>query len=163
MSSDESKVSKAPKEPKVPKVGGPHDLRIVSPLSPELDQLVYDIIGAAMTVHTALGPGLLERSYSDALRAEFEKRSFRYECEVPVSLTHAGQKLRRYRLDLVVEHQVIVELKTVAQLHPVHSSQMLTYLRLTGLPVGVILNFHEQHLRDGIRRHVLQVPKASAR
>ncbi len=151
------KGSKEPKDAKAPK--GTQTLRIPSPLSPQLDQLVYDIIGVGMRVHSVLGPGLLENAYEDAFAVELEQRTIPYEREVPVDLAYQGRRIKRYRLDIVVDRKVVVELKAVARLHPVHSSQMLTYLRLTQLPVGIILNFHERHLRDGIRRHVLRPVK----
>jgi GxxExxY protein len=145
--------SKAPKGPKVPK--GPSRLRIPSPLSPELDQLVYDVIGAAMRVHSTLGPGLAERVYAEAYVLELAQRKIQFAREVPVEILYETHRVKRCRLDLIVANQIVVELKTVARLHPIHSSQMLTYLRATQLPVGIILNFNERHLRDGIRRHVL--------
>jgi GxxExxY protein len=155
-----SKDAKGSKDAK--RTRGPQDLRIPSPLSPELDRLVYDVIGAAMNVHSALGPGLLEGVYADAFAVELETRGYRYERDVPVDLVYAGKKLRRYRLDLIVERQVIVELKTVTRLLPVHSAQIVTYLRLTELPVGLILNFHKHHLRNGIRRHIRRTTSSSA-
>ena len=138
----------------------PHRLRIPSPLSPELDQLVYDVIGVGMRVHSSLGPGLLESTYTEAFVVELARQGIAYEREVSVQIEYEGRPIKRGRLDLVIEKQVIVELKTVSQLHSIHSSQMLTYLRATGYPVGIILNCHEQHLRDGIRRHVLKPAKA---
>lgn len=153
--------SKAPKGPKEPKAKGPHRLRIASPLSPELDQVVDDVIGAGMRVHSALGPGLVERVYADAYVFELARRNIQFEREVPVEILYETQRVKRCRLDLIVAKQIVVELKTVARLPPIHSSQMLTYLRATQLPVGIILNFHERHLRDGIRRHVLHATSSS--
>jgi GxxExxY protein len=159
--------SKEPKEPKEPKdlpaakrPSGPLDLRISSPLPPELDQLVYDVIGAAMRVHSTYGPGLKENVYEDAFAIELTKRGIEHERQVAIEMTYEGERVRRFFLDLVVAKQIIVEVKAVTRLHPEHSSQMLTYLRLTQLPVGIILNFNERHLRNGIRRHVLRPTKS---
>jgi GxxExxY protein len=127
-------------------------------LTPELDQLTYDLIGIGMLVHTTFGPGLRENIYEDAYVIALEKRDIDYVRQVPFEMTFEGQRIRPIRIDLVVKEQVIVELKAVSQLHDIHTSQMLTYLKLTGLPVGIILNFNVRHLRSGgIRRHVRDV------
>jgi len=161
IESKRPEAAKNAKESKeVKRAKGPHDLRIESPLSTELDRLVYDVIGAAMRVHTELGPGLLESSYADAFAVELRARGIQFEQQVPIDLVYASTRLGRYRLDLVIEKQLVIELKTVAALHPTHSSQMLTYLRAANLPVGILVNFHARHLRDGIRRHVLRPTKS---
>jgi GxxExxY protein len=149
-----SKEPKGPKAAKEPK--GPQDLRIPSPLSRAVDQLVYEVIGVAMHVHTVYGPGLKENVYEDAYAIALRKRAIPFERQVAIEMRFEGEPVRRFRLDLVIGKQVIVEVKAVAQLLSVHSSQMLTYLKLTQFPVGIILNFNERHLKDGIRRHVLE-------
>jgi GxxExxY protein len=132
----------------------PKGLRVQSPLTEELDRLVYDLIGIGMDVHSAFGPGLREQIYEDAYIIALEAKGINYVRQVPFHVTYKGQSVRPIRLDLVVEDQVIVELKAVRELHDVHYSQMMTYLKLTDLPVGVILNFNVRHLRDGIKRFV---------
>jgi GxxExxY protein len=154
-------LSKASKEAKASKgteasTGQPQRkaLRVESPLSPELEKLVYDLIGIGMRVHTAFGPGLRERVYEDAFVIGLEEADMGYQRQVPFSVKYLGRSVTPIRIDLVVEDKVIVELKAVTQLHDIHSSQLMTYLKLTGLPVGVILNFNMRHLKEGIRRHI---------
>jgi GxxExxY protein len=129
-------------------------MRVESPLSPELETLVYNLIGIGMRVHTAFGPGLRESVYEDAYVIGLEEADLSYQRQVPFNVRYLGRSVRPIRLDLVVENTVIVELKAVTQLHDIHSSQLTTYLKLTGMPVGLILNFNVRHLKDGIRRHI---------
>ncbi len=118
--------------------------------------LTERILGAAIEVHRYLGPGLLESSYRRCLLHELMLREVPATPEVPVSLDYKGLNVAgAYRLDLLVDDRVIVELKAVDRLHPVHKAQLLTYLRLTGKRVGLLLNFNECRLRDGIVRVVL--------
>lgn len=120
------------------------------------DPLTAQIIGAAIKVHRRLGPGLLESTYDQCLAWELVKRRLRIQRQVPITLKYEGFVVSdAYRLDLVVEQRVIVEVKAVEKLHPVHEAQLLTYLKLSGFPVGLLLNFHELVLRDGIRRFVM--------
>ena len=121
----------------------------------KLEELTHEIIGAAMSVHSDLGPGLLESAYRTFLRHELTSRGLAVESEVGLPATRNGTTVEvGYRLDLLVERLVVVELKVVAALLPVHHAQVLTYLRLTQLPVGLLINFNVEHLRDGIRRVV---------
>lgn len=115
------------------------------------------IIGAAIAVHRALGPGLLEKAYERCLALEFEASGLRFERQVPVPLRYRGRIIRRaFVMDMVVEGQVILEIKAVKALDPVFTAQMLTYLKLTGHPVGLLLNFYAKVLtQGGIRRLVL--------
>jgi GxxExxY protein len=116
-------------------------------------ELTEKIIAAAIEVHRELGPGLLESVYQEALCAELELRRLRFECQRLVSLTYKGKTLMNaLRLDLVVEDAVIVEIKSVQGLAPIHQAQLLTYLRLTGLSAGLLLNFNEETLKQGIKR-----------
>jgi hypothetical protein len=101
------KAPKGPKDTKGTKAGGPQDLRIASPLSPELDQLVYDIIGVGMRVHSVLGPGLLENAYEDAFVAELDQRQIPFAREVPVEIAYGGRRIKRYRLDIVVSNELL--------------------------------------------------------
>ena len=114
------------------------------------------IVDAAMKVPSALGPGLLESAYAVCLRHELIKRGLRVTSEVPVPVVYDGIKLEAgYRLDLVVEDTVVVELKAIEALAPIHQAQVISYLKLTGKPIGLLINFHSLHLKDGIKRFVV--------
>ena len=120
------------------------------------NQISGAIVDAAMKVHTALGPGLLESAYSICLTHELVKRGLRVNCEVPLPVVYDTVKLDAgYRLDLVVEDIVIVELKAVEALAPIHQAQILSYLKLSGKPIGILINFHSLHWKDGIKRFVI--------
>ncbi len=113
------------------------------------------VVDAAMRVHTALGPGLLEGAYEACLTHELRKRGFRVLTQLPLPIIYDGIRIELgYRVDLLVDDTVIVELKAVARLLPVHEAQLLSYLRLSGYNVGLLINFHSSHLRDGIKRMV---------
>ena len=113
------------------------------------------IVDAAMKVHSALGPGLLESAYSVCLAHELQKAGLKVRREVPQPVIYDGIKLDvGYRLDLLVEDSIIVELKAVEELLPIHQAQLLSYLKLSGKSVGLLINFHSVHLRDGIKRLV---------
>ncbi|HUP28992.1 MAG TPA: GxxExxY protein [Usitatibacter sp.] len=113
------------------------------------------IIGAAMRVHSALGPGLLEAAYEACLCHELHKGGISYERQLPVPFYDGVQVECGFRLDLIVEKKVVVEVKSVERLSSIHDSQLLTYLRLTRCRLGLSLNFNVSHLRHGIRRLVL--------
>ncbi len=111
------------------------------------------IIGAAIEVHRVFGAGLLESAYERALAVELEQRGMRYVRQILLPVTYKGIELAEaYRLDLVVEDLVIVEIKAVLALAPVHTAQLLTYLRLADKKLGLLLNFHSESMRSGIRR-----------
>ena len=113
------------------------------------------IIGGAMKVHSRLGPGLLESAYEACLAHELGKAGLRFERQKPLPLIYDEVKLDvGYRLDLLVEGKVVVDPKAVEALHPLFAAQMLTYLRLTGCKLGLLINFNVVHLRDGIERVV---------
>ena len=119
----------------------------------------WETVGACIEVHRQLGPGLLESAYCTCLARELELRNLRFERERSVPITYKGIEVDcAYRLDFVVEHRLIVEVKAVAQIQPVHAAQVITYLRLTGLPVALLVNFHCRVLRAGIRRFVRSHP-----
>ena len=125
-------------------------------MDPHLNELSYRIIGAAIEVHRTLGPGLLESTYCECLCRELSLRdiSFRRECGVP--LEYKGIKLDcGYRMDLLVEDLVVVEIKAIEALAAVHDAQLLTYLRVGGWKVGLLINFNVVVLKDGIHRGVL--------
>ena len=119
----------------------------------EIDAIAGQVIGAAIRVHKKFGPGLLESVYKPVLGHELVGEGLQVEIEKPLSLQHEDLKINRaYILDLLVEDQVIIEVKCVKRIEPVHTSQLLTYLRLTGLELGLILNFNTTRLVDGIKR-----------
>ena len=114
------------------------------------------VVDAAMKVHSALGPGLLESAYAACLKPELIKRGLKVACEVPLPIIYDGIKLEAgYRLDLVVEDTVVVELKAIEALAPIHQAQIISYLKLSGKPIGLLVNFHTLHLKDGIKRFVI--------
>lgn len=118
--------------------------------------LTEGIIGAAMEVHKVLGPGLLESAYEECLCIELTGRNLHFERQRPLAVEYKGKILDcGYRLDLLVEGEVIVEVKAVSKLEPVHEAQLLSYLKLGGWKVGLLINFHEALLKNGIRRRVL--------
>jgi len=121
----------------------------------ELDKITGAIIDAAMRVHTALGPGMLESVYEKCLKHELEKRGLRVETQVWLPVIYDGVEIEGgYRIDLLVEGVVVVELKVVEQILDVHKAQLLSYLKLSDKQVGLLINFNVVHLRDGIRRLV---------
>ena len=113
------------------------------------------IIACAIAVHRELGPGLLESAYEAALRLELEAAGLRYQSQLSVPLVYRGKAIGEYRLDLLVEDSVVVEIKTAARFEPVFDAQVLTYLRLTRKHVGLLINFYSRTLKDGIKRYVL--------
>lgn len=120
-----------------------------------IDDVTGCVINAALRVHRAVGPGLLESAYHAALRHALERDGLRVEGEVALDLSFEGARIPSvYRVDLVVERQVLVEVKSVAALVPLHGKQVLTYLRLSGLTVGLLINFNVPLLKDGVRRIV---------
>jgi GxxExxY protein len=117
------------------------------------DPLSEAVIGAAVEIHRVLGPGLLESAYAKCLAHELSLRQIGFEREVPLPLTYKGINLEcGYRLDFVVEGALVLEVKAVTALLPVHEAQLLTYLRLTGVETGLLLNFHVPVLTRGIKR-----------
>jgi GxxExxY protein len=122
----------------------------------EFEEISREVIGAAIEVHRALGPGLLESAYEHCLCHELKLRGINHERQVPVPVFYKGLELDcAYRLDLVVDRQLVVEIKAVDSVLPVHTAQLLTYLKLTGIRIGLLMNFHVNTLRDGIKRVVL--------
>ncbi len=114
------------------------------------------VVDAAMKIHSALGPGLLESAYAACLKHELIKRGLRVSCEVPLPVVYDGVRLEAgYRLDMVVEDTVVVELKAIEALAPIHQAQIISYLKLSGKPIGLLINFHALHLKDGIKRFVV--------
>ena len=117
-------------------------------------------IGAMLKVHTELGAGLLESAYDPCVYYEFTRAGLHFEHEVAIPIIYQGIRLApAFRVDYLVEHCLIVELKCVEKLHPVHLAQVLTYLKLTNIKLGLLVNFNVPHLRNGIRR-VINGPQA---
>ncbi len=121
----------------------------------ELNHLTEAVIGAAIAVHRELGPGLLESAYEACLAYELTDRGHMGERQKTLPIAYRGFKLDAgYRLDLLIDNQVIVELKAVERLDPIHEAQLLSYLKLSSLNVGLLINFNVRFLKDGIRRIV---------
>ena len=117
------------------------------------NQLTGSIIGAAIEVHRVLGPGLLESIYEECLCIELESKNISFQRQHGLLLEYKGKRLDSgYRLDLVVEDQVVVELKSCESILPVHKAQLLTYLKITKKQVGLLINFNVTVLKDGIKR-----------
>lgn len=119
----------------------------------EFEPASQRLLGAAIEVHKALGPGLLESVYQRCLAIELDARGVSYRREVRIPLRYRDRRIGdAYRIDFVVEDSILVEIKSVVRLEDVHRAQLLTYLRLTGLRIGFLLNFNRRTLRDGIVR-----------
>jgi GxxExxY protein len=119
-------------------------------------ELTSQIIGAAIDVHKTIGPGLLESAYQTCLAQEFRLRGISFEIEKPVPITYKGIQLDcGYRLDFLIEMKIIVEIKSVECLMPIHQAQVLTYLRLTKCSLGLLINFNVPILKSGIKRIIL--------
>ena len=121
----------------------------------DINKLSSKVIGAAIEVHKTLGPGLLESTYEECLCYEFGFRDFSFERQKALPVTYKGKKLDcGYRLDIVVENTIILELKSCEKIEAIHKAQLLTYLKLSGLKLGLLLNFNVPVMRDGIVRIV---------
>ena len=131
----------------------------------ELDDITGEIVDAALKIHQGLGPGLLESVYESVLSKALEKRGLKVERQKPISFVYDEMPFDDgFRVDLLVADRVVVELKSVEKLAPVHGKQLLTYLRLMNLPVGLLLNFGAATLKEGLHRIVNDLsPSASPR
>ncbi len=119
----------------------------------ELNEITEKIIGCAIKVHRALGPGLLESTYEVCLAHELMKSGLDVQKQVALPVVYDGIRLEAgYRIDLLVGHSVIVELKAVDNMHPIHEAQVISYLKLSGKKVGLLINFNVKLLKDGIKR-----------
>lgn len=113
------------------------------------------VVDAVLKVHSALGPGLLEGAYQACLTHELRRRDLHVRSQVSLPVFYDGIRINvGYRIDLLVENSVVVELKAVAKLLPIHHAQLFSYLKLSGHSIGLLLNFHVPHMRDGIKRIV---------
>ncbi|HEV8430001.1 MAG TPA: GxxExxY protein [Pyrinomonadaceae bacterium] len=125
-------------------------------MNPHLNTLTYETIGAAIEVHKFLGPGLLESSYRECLCRELALRGLNFRREYGIPLNYKGIHLEcGYRVDLLIADLLVVEIKAVEQLAPVHDAQLLTYLRMGGWKVGLLINFNVVVLKDGVHRRIL--------
>lgn len=128
---------------------------LITVASPRVNQVTGRIVTGAMKVHSQLGPGLLESAYEACLSHELRKQGLRVARQVELPVVYDGEKIDLgYRIDLLVEDLVIVELKCVECIKPLHQAQLLSYLRLSRKNVGLLINFHVNHLRNGIKRMV---------
>jgi GxxExxY protein len=124
----------------------------------DVNKTTEAIIGAAIEVHRHLGPGLLESAYEECLCEELSLRGLPYKRQVALPVTYKGKKLEvGYRIDVLVNNEVVVELKTVDTILPIHEAQTLTYMRLGGWKVGLILNFYVPLMKNGVKRLVHQL------
>lgn len=122
----------------------------------ELNEISYKIIGAAYEVHSQLGPGLLESTYQICLAWELKDLNFAIEIQKPLPVVYKGFKLDAgYRIDLLVEDRIILELKSVDVLVPIHEAQLLTYMKLSGIGLGLLINFNVSDLKKGIKRMIM--------
>jgi GxxExxY protein len=122
----------------------------------EINDLTREVIGAAIEVHRALGPGLMESAYEECLCRELALRGIGVERQLSLPVEYKGVRLDcGYRLDLLVEQSVVVEIKSVSSIESIHEAQLLTYLKLGGWRVGLLINFNVPVLKDGIRRRIL--------
>jgi GxxExxY protein len=119
----------------------------------DVNEVTGKVIGCALKVHSALGPGLLESAYRVCLVHELKANGLDVETEVPLPVIYRDVRLDAgYRLDILVEGTVVLELKAVEEIAPIHKAQLISYLKLGGFPAGLLINFNVVHLRDGIRR-----------
>lgn len=130
-----------------------------------IDAVTHDVIGVAMRLHSQLGPGLLENVYEALLAGRLIAMGFQVDRQMPINLEFDGMTFSEVaRTDLLIDKRLVVEVKSVERFHPVHAKQLLTYLRLLDLPVGLLINFGESRLKDGIRRlvnnHIDSYPSA---
>ena len=122
----------------------------------DLNLLSYEIIGAAYCVHSELGPGLLESTYEVCLEYELIKRGFKVECQKTLPINYNGIKLdAAYKIDLLVEDSIIIELKAVTEIQPIHTAQILTYLKLSKKKLGLLMNFNVTDMKKGIKRLIM--------
>ena len=119
----------------------------------EFEEITGQVIAAALKVHSAIGPGVLESVYKTCMQHELLKNGLRVQAEVTLPVLYDGLRMDSgFKIDLLVENLLIVELKCVESILPIHKAQLLTYLRLANKPIGLLLNFNVVHLRDGLKR-----------
>ncbi|MBI3787514.1 MAG: GxxExxY protein [Ignavibacteriales bacterium] len=133
------------------------DAKVVKTNEPneQLDQLAHEVIGAALEVHKRLGPGFLESVYEEALCIELNLRNIPFERQVPIDVEYKGRMMGQGRIDMLIDKLLIVELKAVEALAPVHTAQTISYLKATGKNLALLVNFNVSVLKDGIKRIIL--------
>lgn len=131
-------------------------LRHYNDLPLELENLSRQVVDALFAVHKELGPGFVEKIYEEALIVELKKRNINFECQKTLPVFYKGEKLPTvYKLDLIVENQIILELKTVERLLPVHEAQLISYMKQCDVVLGFVVNFKEALIKNGLKRVVL--------
>ncbi len=121
----------------------------------DIDAISGDVVDVAIRVHRALGPGLLESVYETVLAAKLERMGYRVSRQLPIAIAFEDMRFEAaFRIDLLVDDRLLIEVKSIERLAPVHAKQLLTYLRLTGQPVGLLINFGDETLKEGLRRLV---------
>ena len=130
-------------------------LRVPTDLPPDLEHLVRETIGSCISVHRELGPGLLESTYPRAVAVELKTRGVKFELERSIPVRYRGQVLCHQRLDLLIDSRLILEIKSVERILAIHVAQVISYLRVTGTRIGLLVNFNVPILAQGIRRVVL--------
>jgi GxxExxY protein len=130
-------------------------IRVATPLSDDVERLIHRTIGCCIEVHRELGPGLVEAAYQRAVSYELAEQGIPFDRERSVAINYRGRPVYTHRLDLVVADEILVELKAVDRLHPLHSAQVLSELKAAGLRVALLVNFNVPVLRDGIKRFVM--------
>jgi GxxExxY protein len=129
-------------------------------IPPDIELLATGVVNSAFAVHSELGPGLLESAYEACLGHELRLRGVKHQLQLPVPLNYKGIRIEiGYRADVVVEEKLLVELKAIDQLLPIHTAQVITYLRLKKFPLGLLINFNEVLIKHGIHR-ILNVPRS---
>ncbi len=122
----------------------------------KFDRLSNRVIGCALEVHRHLGPGLLESTYEQCLAHELKMADIPFKLQCPLPVQYKGIKLDcGYRIDLLVDDRIIIELKSVDRVLPIHQAQLLTYMKLSAIPIGLLLNFNVKYMKSGIKRMVL--------
>ena len=130
------------------------ELRIDNQLDEQTEILIKNIIGTAIEVHRELGPGYLEKVYEQAMGLELRHRGLTYATQVPITVYYKGEKIHGQVLDMIVEGKVILELKSVEMLLQIHEAQIISYLKSTGLSAGLLINYKERLVKNGIKRFV---------
>lgn len=129
-------------------------LRVPTPLSDSVEQAIHDLIGCCIAVHRSLGPGLREKVYARALIIELREAGIPFECEKRYAIRHRGQLLTHHAVDFLVREEIVLEIKSVERLLPVHHAQILNYMRIADVHAGLLVNFNVSILPDGLVRKV---------
>jgi GxxExxY protein len=129
-------------------------LRVSSPLTADQEKIVAEVVDCGVTVHRVLGPGFREKIYSRAFRLDLDSRQLRFESEKPILVRYKDWTIPGQKVDLIVEDVVLVEIKVVPRLRPIHRVQVISYLKTTGLRVGLLMNFNAVVLKQGLQRVV---------